>query len=310
MESDLKRMRDDKVLIKHNWDTAFAEQFTILFDEVLEATNPEYITKFGKRHKELRDRGYGLYQEFHQSWLANSGSMEKDIETFSQNAQAFADKCIPHIDECISFWQEVLNNRHLFLASPEGTSKLSKLELCFNGLPSLKIAIEQLLTDHHSDPTMDSIRLLDAVQKEFDCVALADIQYKNEFEMSTISVKAAPDSLAHNVLQNIKNNIVSHAFSTQSAFSRHFHFNNVIQISCKVLEDTVEVRIANNGEPFKGNVSKLGINGYFFGENGHSGHGLYSAKISMQEMGGDLNVEIPKDGPFTFTYIITLQLAR
>lgn len=302
-------MLDEKVVFKHNWDTAFFNQFDKLFDDVLAGVGPQFEVKYGKRRKDLQERGRALYKDFHEPWFKESGSYENDLKSFLKRAKHFYNECFPHIEDCASFWQDVLNNRHLFLDSPNGYSALSNVKYESKNLPALKNAIEVLSASSSFEQEISCFPLLDILQKVFDSISIADIQYIDEYEMGAIFVKADYDSLRVNVLENIKSNIESHAFSIQSFQAPRYYFENIIRISCKVVNNSVVVCIENNGKPFSGDISKLGVNGYFHGERGHTGHGLYSALTSMKQMGGNLSVEIPKNSLFTFSYLLTLPIA-
>jgi len=308
MDSKLKKLLDDKVLFKHNYDTTLYLQFVYLFEETTESVKPEFWLQFKTQHELLQGKGERLYEEFHDHWCKEGESQENRINDFMHRALSFSGEGMPFLDECEDYWKEVLNNRHLFLESEKGTSALANIEHHSKRIPATRGVFSLLSANHGIEPQIKTIPLLETIQSVFDNVSIADIQYVDEYEMSRITVKTDYERLRVDVLENIKNNIISHAFLTRPVSTLHFNYDNIISISCKTSNDLVNIFIANNGEPFRGDVSKLCKNGYYFGKSGHTGHGLYSARETMIWMGGDFKIEIPKTGPFTFVYHLIIPL--
>ena len=306
MDSELEKLLRDKVLFKHNYDTTLFLQFVDLFEKTSESVKPEFWLKFKLQHEQLHDKGQRLYEVFHKPWCKEFESIENRISDFMRQALSFSEEGMPFLEECEDYWKEVLNNRHLFWESEKGTSTLAEIEYHFKRIQATRSVFSLLSATHGVEPQIQTIPLLETIQSVFDGINIADIQYVDEYEMSQVTVETDYERLRMDVLENIKNNIISHAFLTQPVSTLHFNYDNIICISCTNSNGIVSLYIANNGEPFTGDVSKLCKNGYFFGKSGHTGHGLYSAKETMIWMGGDLRIEIPTTGPFTFVYHIII----
>lgn len=108
---------------------------------------------------------------------------------------------------------------------------------------------------------------------------------------------------AHRVLFNIQSNFLRHAFSTKRFINKEAKDK---KIKCNIYQSKGETTLIleNNGERIsQDDILHIFDEGAKFGENGHTGEGLFYVKRFMKYWNGDVIAEIPQNSEFTIRFI-------
>ena len=296
-----------KTELKHNVNLRLGmifEPFTWMRQP--DAVDDALFSLFGDRITPLEAKGEDVRLELDRLWYDKSDSPQKQMASFLTNATRFNNLAIPVIKETTEFYNSLLDYSNLFHQENPmgfrayqsiGTARCSAISV-LNDLKSLT------KRDIDRDATYTKINLLSVLERSFDQIQRADVRYMNASDFCSIEVEVLEDVFVNDVLNNIKENISTHAFSTSQTL-RKFVFDNWVRVGFEEKDDCFLVSVANNGTPFTGNYAKLFTPEYYDGQKGHSGYGLHSAREGMRRMGGDLSV-ITDTGDFVFTYLIKI----
>ena len=129
-----------------------------------------------------------------------------------------------------------------------------------------------------------AIYLLELVKSTLDDVTKY-VEFQNETDTDMVSVKLNTIDFQELVLNNFKSNLL------EKAFFKRKNVRNRIKgyVSCK--NDKFAICLSNNGEPFKGDTSRIFEEHYTFGEIRGSGQGMYDARQYMNYIGGDIQMQ-------------------
>lgn len=89
------------------------------------------------------------------------------------------------------------------------------------------------------------------------------------------------------VLENIKSNIKRHAFPEGMSF-----VNPTVWISLTELTHKYVLKISNNGVAYDGDSAKIFKKGEFYGKTGHTGNGLFYAKMYIDDFLKDGSISL------------------
>lgn len=89
------------------------------------------------------------------------------------------------------------------------------------------------------------------------------------------------------VLENIKSNIKRHAFPEGMSF-----VNPTVWISLTELSHKYVLKISNNGVAYDGDSAKIFKKGKFYGKTGHTGNGLFYAKMYIDDFLKDGSISL------------------
>lgn len=89
------------------------------------------------------------------------------------------------------------------------------------------------------------------------------------------------------VLENIKSNIKRHAFPEGMSF-----VNPTVWISLTELSRKYVLKISNNGVAYHGDGAKIFKKGEFYGKTGHTGNGLFYAKMYIDDFLKDSSISL------------------
>lgn len=89
------------------------------------------------------------------------------------------------------------------------------------------------------------------------------------------------------VLENIKSNIKRHAFPEGMSF-----VNPTVWISLTELSHKYVLKISNNGVAYDGDSAKIFKKGEFYGKTGHTGNGLFYAKMYIDDFLKDGSISL------------------
>jgi len=296
---------NNKRFLRHDLRTPVNRVLVESFTTALESIKPKY----GQiRHKceVLLGRGEVLDKTFSSSWYDEKSSDEGKLADYLSKANAFYNDVIPLFEEDKKLLDSL--SRFHFGDSHKDQMNYDSVKQIGSIIPFVIEALEQLIHVEDEEVNIARVNILSMIQKVFDPVWIADVEYSNVYKFSTIYVMADAHYLSYYVLNNIRENIERHAFGTKR-YKDVLHFNNIIQVSYEIDGNTIKIDIANNGTEFEGDPQKLFTDGYCFGENKNTGHGLASALRAMKAMGGDLNIELHPKNAFPFSYILTLPVS-
>jgi nitrogen fixation/metabolism regulation signal transduction histidine kinase len=134
----------------------------------------------------------------------------------------------------------------------------------------------------------------------------AEVIYVKEWETSKISVSIDPDIFLNHVLINVKENINTHAFGTNT-FKQKYVWEKKVCVEVEDGGSQICILVDNNGEPFKGDITKVFEYGYCHGEKKHSGIGMHSIKKNMTGLGGDVEFKKSSKPDYTTSYKLILK---
>lgn len=157
--------------------------------------------------------------------------------------------------------------------------------------------------EHHENKQI--CNLLEILQEGLDSIE-AEVNYVKEWETSRISVSIDPEIFLNHVLINVKENINTHAFGTNTLRQKYV-WEKKVCIEVQDGDSQISILVHNNGEPFKGDITKVFEYGYCHGEKKHSGIGMHSIKKSMTELGGDVEFKKSSKPDYTTTYKLVLK---
>lgn len=306
----LKQLLVHKTELKHNIN----QRLGIVFEpfswmRLPGAVDEQLFILYGDTINKLETLGKSVCPILDKEWYNKNGDPEIQIKSFLSNAIRFNKSVIPLIKETASFFKNDLKTCiYLFNQdNPLGFRAIQSIDTAIEVSDPLIKDLETMAkrTTSKATPKPSKVNLLTVLERTLDCIPMADVQYVNAYMFSKIEVCLPETVFTNAVLNNIKENISKHAFSTKNTLKR-FVFDNLVVVSFQETDKSIVVSIANNGNPFNGDVKDLFKAGYCAGENAHSGYGLHSARDAMRSFGGDLSVST-STGQFVFTYIITLK---
>ena len=271
------------------------------------AMDHAFFSMFGEKIVKLEAGRRLVCCELDEKWYAQNDTPEQQLKCFISKATHFNEMAIPVIMEAKSFFMKEVNDHSSFFnqSNPFGFRALHAVTFALQVVDPLIKDIQTLLNcEPPKNSGLTKVNLLLEVERVLDRILNADVRYVNAFEFSEKDVTVMKDEFDNCVLNNIKENIVNHAFSTQDTEQRIVS-DNLVKVSFEETEKSIIVSIANNGAPFEGDVNRLFTPEYYYGPKGHSGYGLHSAREAMREMGGDLSIHTSA-GPFVFTYYLLI----
>lgn len=129
-----------------------------------------------------------------------------------------------------------------------------------------------------------AIYLLELIKSTLDDVTKY-VEFQNETDTDMVSVKLNTIDFQEFVLNNFKSNLLEKAFFKRNNVKKRIK----VYVLCK--DDKLAICLSNNGEPFKGDTSRIFEEHYTFGENRGNGQGMYDARQYMNYIGGDIQMQ-------------------
>lgn len=144
----------------------------------------------------------------------------------------------------------------------------------------------------------DIWELLQATFKDLESKGVF-VVWKNVCVTQPQSVALFPCLFKEWVLKNILTNIYTHAFPDKIEEKKC-----IVWITLREQESSFVIEIYNNGQTFNGDPGQIFQKGKHFGGTGHTGYGLYYAKMYMRDFQNG-NIEMM---PFTQEYSIGFKI--
>lgn len=229
------------------------------------------------------------------------------LEQLEQQIDDIIKTTVPEIKQIVDFYSEIAAKDYYFTTiGQEAQRRL------FAARDNCDVACKALKTlkKEQAEASYVNCNLFQVIEKVFDGDSVgflkAMVIYDGFDRDKEYCVKMDIETFSHTVLMNIKHNIENHAFPV-SKNDGVMIWEKKVKID--ILEDDsfVRISIANNGEPFNGDVSKVFDYGYCFGPTRHTGFGLDSAKKYMDSIEGKIEMITSSDSEYKVTYLITLK---
>ena len=238
------------------------------------------------------------------SSIGNISCQESEIVSCLENQiKHVTNVIVPQIESFVPFFLKFKDKDFYFADSEDGNRAKTRVEkaphLCeisCQGL--LKLSSKQYKNDILS---AKSVNIIEMLQDTFDEIDNATIIYHcNDRKLET---KIDEGAFISNVLINLSENIKRHAFP-HAQFKDKLVVDKIVDIVVTEKDRIINIRISNNGLPFKGNISKLFDAGYHAGEFGRTGYGLSTAKKFLLQLGGNIVFSPTED--FQVSFLITI----
>lgn len=270
------------------------------------AHTTSYVQEQGPVHKDIISKAQFIMKEFSEKWRDTSCSEDDQILQMKTHIARVSQEYIPQIQSIALFYQDCINHKYYFSDSEDGQRALKLMIKSVSKVEKVCLDLSKLFSD--SDKPEVAINkqqnLLSMLQEVLDDIQ-ADVQYVNEVGVASFELSTDKDIFQNHVLLNIQENIDKHAFGTKDFKKKHI-WERIVSVEIREKPDLFEIRISNNGCPFKGKPEKIFDYGYCHGEAKHSGIGLNSAKEHMRQLGGDILFQSTPKELFTVHFIISL----
>lgn len=270
------------------------------------ATTDSYNKEIGLRGEEIKKLALDIMSFFAKKWRNPNDSTEQQLLSIRKNLADVSSIIIPQIKQVVTFYTYCSSKKYLFSDTDKGNKALEKMTM---SVSSCERVCESLLrlegenAEHHENKKI--CNLLEILQEGLDSIE-AEVNYVKEWETSRISVSIDPEIFLNHVLINVKENINTHAFGTNT-FRQKYVWEKKVCIEVQDGDSQISILVHNNGEPFKGDITKVFEYGYCHGEKKHSGIGMHSIKKSMTELGGDVEFKKSSKPDYTTTYKLVLK---
>lgn len=258
-------------------------------------------------HNKTRRLAQEINTFFNQKWADDNLQIKEQVSSILSNIQSLTSVYDKKILEVVSFYEHCLSHLEYFADSTAGERALRAVQNALTVKQDVLSALQKLKSKVCADDvSLGSYNLLCLLQEVFDNMK-ADVQYIG-FNLDTC-IKTDKKMLSTHVLMNLKQNIENHAFGI-TPYSHRLVWENVVSVQFCQVKSEYEITISNNGAPFNGDVNKIFEDGYYYGEKGHSGHGMHSARKYMHLLGGNIKFIVPsiENSKFNVSYILTFPI--
>ena len=270
------------------------------------ATSDSYKQEIGLKGEEIKNLALEIMSFFANKWRNPNDSVEEQLQSMRKNLTYVSTVIIPKIKQVVTFYTQCSSKKYLFADTDKGNKALEKMTMAVS---SCERVCESLLrlegenAEHHENK--QTCNLLEILQEGLDSID-AEVIYVKEWETSKISVSIDPDIFLNHVLINIKENINTHAFGTDT-FRQKYVWEKKVCVEVEDGGSQICILVDNNGEPFKGDITKVFEYGYCHGEKKHSGIGMHSIKKNMTGLGGDVEFKKSSKPDYTTSYKLILK---
>ena len=289
---------------KHNMIPVVKSAISKPIEALCEPTNltvdfPVTLLEEIKGKKELAD----TIMSFLSSIGNITGKESEQVVFLEKQIKHVTNVIVPQIESFASFFLKFKDKDFYFADSIDGNRAKTliekaphRCEISCQGL--LKLSCGQQIEDYSNIGPVNIIGVLQEVFDDLDNVTV--VYHCNNRKLET---KMDEGTFISNVLMNLRENIKRHAFP-QALFKDKLVVDKIVDIVVTEKEGNINIRISNNGTPFKGIVSRLFDAGYHAGEAGRTGYGLFTAKKYLTQLGGDIVFSPIED--FEVSFLITI----
>lgn len=256
----------------------------------------------------IKRKAEGVMKVLDMIGKTSSEDVHVQLEQLQQQIEELTKTTIPEIKEIVSFYSKIDQKKYFFQHTHNGnkvqnllSSAVENCDVACNGLETLDV--------EEKEAFYIRCNLFQIIEKVFERDAVGFLRPNviyGEFDRNKeYCVKLDIGAFSQAVLTNIKRNIEIHAFP----IAKYGVMIWEQKVKVCIIEDDefVKISIANNGEPFTGDVSKVFDYGYCYGPTRHTGFGLDSAKKYMDSIEGNIELITSADSEYKVTYLITLK---
>lgn len=222
------------------------------------------------------------------------GNPEHPLTQLREQVDYVKNTIVPKIKDLAEFYGSGIDNDIYFCDTEDGESAKSLVRKAKDRCEiACKCLLELDRVDDDSNASFDQVNLCGILQDVFDVeLKSAVVEYPSSDSDRAVFV-SIDKSLFTKVLDILADNFNRHAFPEEP---NKFVTDKKVSIRFESNSNVINIHISNNGNPFKGDESKLFNYGFHSGLTGNTGYGLCSAKEIMKKMGGDITLGTPPDG--------------
>lgn len=259
--------------------------------------------------KEIYKTAKEITDFFGSKWYDHNLVNDSDkLNSLQKNIHEFLTVKVPLIDnDIIPFYKNCQANRLYFNGDVALNDAYKTLRAAISDWPFVREKLTEMnlqgTTQEVNNEICSLLEILQDPKYGLDTINEAIVHYVDEVDFSKVEVSIDKDLFVQHVLHNITKNIVRHAFGVAKYKSMRLTKKKVIVSFKNISDDIVIVFIKNNGQPFRGDISKVFDYGYCYGDTKGTGVGLNSLREYMRVMGGDIDF-YSEDGWVTYKLTI------
>lgn len=251
----------------------------------------------------IYDHAYATLESFANIGKSNESNANAKYNNICKQLKTIETQIIPNIKEIVSSYRNLIDKPIFNLDTKMG---LKAYNLVRESIAECDDLCERLIS-HNATYLVDKNS-----ENEIDLFALVTKVF-NTLEANVIiktpsySIKLAIDEnrFKNEVLLNIYHNIERYAFPRYK-YEMVTLLQKRVLISFENIDGGWQIEIANNGEPFKGDISKMFECGYHHGNDQGNGYGMHTAKQYLKSIGGDITMQSSPEEEFKVKFTIKL----
>lgn len=289
----------------------------IVYDPIYEinlegAATQDYYNEQQTQHEKFLKQAKYVNNFFSEIWYdKNLPDDQIRIQIFGR-IKSVSEEIIPQIKDIVSYYDYCKDKKHYFSTTEDGYLALKDMLNAVKDGPTLCERLSVLYNEvidsepyeNFNNKNLQKYYLLDLLQEAFDKIR-AEIFYLNECEIASYQIAIDKEKFMNHILENIVTNIQNHAFNTPGFISKPL-WDKKIQIVIEEVDDNYCITVRNNGEKFKGEVSKVFNRGYCYGKRRNTGIGMHSAKRHIMELGGSIDFILTPNEEYHVCYLLTI----
>lgn len=251
----------------------------------------------------IYNRAFETLESFANIGKSNESDATAKYNIICQQLKTIETFIIPSIKKIVSSYKKLKDEPIFNLDTKMGLKAYNLVRVSIkecNGLCERLISHNATyLVDKKSENEID---LFGLVTKVFNTLE-ANVIIKT----TSYSIKFAVDEnrFKNEVLLNIYQNIERYAFPRYK-YDMVTLLQKRVLISFENIDGGWQIEIANNGEPFKGDISKMFECGYHYGNDQGNGYGMYTAKQYLKSIGGDITMQSSPEEEYKVKFTIKL----
>ena len=275
------------------------------------ASTPQYRESVSQKHSEILSKARFIMDFYGSKWNNLESNEEQQLQELKLGIEKLNSEIVPQIKkEIIVFYRKCIAEPVFFGQTKFGVKArqlmVESIANCDEICDSL-IKLDSILPKQYLNNK--DYNLLEVIQEVMDDLNAVVIYSGSEYCLDC-SVKIDLNDFKDHVLDNIRNNIELHAFGTKQ-FRNVPLYDRHVKIEIMEGEHYFMVKIFNNGTPFRGDIKRVFEYGYKYGEQEHTGIGMYNIRKTMNDLGGDiLFYSLPNDDNSRYTTVYAIKIKK
>lgn len=252
------------------------------------ASTPQYRESVNQKHFDVLLKAKSIMDFYGSKWNNPQSNEEQQLQELKLGIDKLNSEIIPQIkSEIVEFYRLCIAEPVFFGQTKFGVKArqlmAESITNCDEICDSL-IKLDSILPKQYINNQV--YNLLEIIQGVMDGLN-AVVDYPDSESSLGYYVSIDLKDFREHVLENIRNNIELHAFGTKQ-FRKVPLYNRHVKIEILEKELYYIVKIYNNGIPYMGDIKRVFEYGYKYGEQEHTGIGMYNIKKTMNDLGGDV----------------------